>query len=257
MQLEMPGELAARYKSGSQRTRVVSESWGEENLYCPACTSPFLHRAPPNTEAIDFSCPDCSSPFQLKSQSRRFSARIMDAGYDAMCRAIKGGRTPNLFTLYYEPERWRVVDLVLVPRFVFSLSCIERRNPLSSTAQRHDYVLCNILFANIPSDARIPIVTCGEASSPHWVREQYTRLRPLEKLKVEARGWTLDVLNVVRGMGRQEFTLAEVYAFAGELARLHPRNRFVRPKIRQQLQILRDLGFVEFLGSGQYGIISP
>ena len=76
-------------------------------------------------------------------------------------------------------------------------------------------------------------------------------------MKVEARGWTLDVLNVVRGMGRREFTLAEVYAFAGELARLHPRNRFVRPKIRQQLQILRDLGFVEFLGSGQYGIISP
>jgi chromosome condensin MukBEF MukE localization factor len=26
----------------------------------------------------------------------------------------------------------------------------------------------------------------------------------------------------------------------------------VRDKIRQQLQVLRDLGFVEFLGSGRY-----
>jgi type II restriction enzyme len=77
-------------------------------------------------------------------------------------------------------------------------------------------------------------------------------LRPLEKLKVEARGWTLDVLNVVRGLGRREFTLAEVYAQEAALARLHPENRNVRPKIRQQLQVLRDLGLVEFLGHGRY-----
>ncbi len=36
--------------------------------------------------------------------------------------------------------------------------------------------------------------------------------------------------------------------------RLHPENRYVRPKIRQQLQILRDLGFVEFLGRGSIGL---
>jgi hypothetical protein len=26
----------------------------------------------------------------------------------------------------------------------------------------------------------------------------------------------------------------------------------VRPKIRQQLQVLRDMGFLEFLGGGRY-----
>jgi hypothetical protein len=35
-------------------------------------------------------------------------------------------------------------------------------------------------------------------------------------------GWTVDVLNVVRGMGRWEFTLADVYAEEAALARLHP-----------------------------------
>ncbi len=29
-------------------------------------------------------------------------------------------------------------------------------------------------------------------------------------------------------------------------------RRAIRPKIRQQLQILRDLGFVKFLGGGRY-----
>ncbi|MGD0207990.1 MAG: DpnI domain-containing protein [Verrucomicrobiota bacterium] len=31
----MTGKLAAAYQSGSQRARVVTESWGESNLYCP------------------------------------------------------------------------------------------------------------------------------------------------------------------------------------------------------------------------------
>jgi type II restriction enzyme len=60
------------------------------------------------------------------------------------------------------------------------------------------------------------------------------------------------VLNVLRKLGKKEFALAEVYAAEQGLARLHPANRHVRDKIRQQLQVLRDLGFVQFLGGGEY-----
>jgi len=60
------------------------------------------------------------------------------------------------------------------------------------------------------------------------------------------------VLNVVRALNKDEFTLQDVYAFAGHLEKLHPANRHVRDKIRQQLQVLRDLGLVEFLGDGRY-----
>ena len=63
------------------------------------------------------------------------------------------------------------------------------------------------------------------------------------------------MLNVVRGIGRREFSLAEVYAHEAALARLYRQNRFVRPKIRQQLQILRDLGFVGFEDRGHYRIL--
>jgi hypothetical protein len=34
--------------------------------------------------------------------------------------------------------------------------------------------------------------------------------------------------------------------------RLYPGNRNVRPKIRQQLQMLRDRGWLEFTGRGRY-----
>ncbi|MCC7268444.1 MAG: hypothetical protein IT546_14060, partial [Caulobacteraceae bacterium] len=46
--------------------------------------------------------------------------------------------------------------------------------------------------------------------------------------------------------------LADVYAFEDRLARLYPGNRNVRPKIRQQLQVLRDQGYLDFVGRGLY-----
>lgn len=81
---------------------------------------------------------------------------------------------------------------------------------------------------------------------------QYARIRRLAELDAKQRGWTLDVLNAVRSLGKTEFDLAEVYKSDGKLAKLHPANRHVREKIRQQLQVLRDLGLLEFLGDGEY-----
>jgi type II restriction enzyme len=62
----------------------------------------------------------------------------------------------------------------------------------------------------------------------------------------------LDVLNAVRRLMKAEFALDDVYAFESELQAAHPKNRNVKPKIRQQLQVLRDLGFIQFTGQGRY-----
>ena len=56
------------------------------------------------------------------------------------------------------------------------------------------------------------------------MRATYNRLRPLEKLQVGKRGWTLDVLQVVQSLGKMDFTLADVYERANDLAKLHPNN---------------------------------
>lgn len=169
-----------------------------------------------------------------------------------MRRAIDEGRTPNLLVLHYDLSEWRVKNLILVPAFAFSHSAIERRKPLGPHARRHNWVGCNIVLANIPNDAKIPIITDGVPSSAKSVRRQYRKLRPLAKLTLSERGWTLDVLRIVRSLGKQEFELPEVYAMATELARLHPDNHHVDDKIRQQLQVLRDRHFLDFLGGGRY-----
>jgi len=250
--LHLPTAGLDRYRSASQRARVGTESWGAENFFCPACESPRLRRAPQGTAAIDYFCPSCDSPFQLKSQSKPFGSKIVDAAYSQMKRAIIEDRTPNLFVLHYDLDAWAVRTVLLVPHFAFVLSAIERRRPLAPTARRAGWVGCNILLDKIPLYARISVVSEGAPHTPREVRSAYDRLRPLEKLQVEKRGWTLDVLQVVQSFSKKDFTLAEVYAHTDALARLHPRNAHVRDKVRQQLQVLRDLGLVEFLGGGRY-----
>lgn len=62
----------------------------------------------------------------------------------------------------------------------------------------------------------------------------------------------MDVLNCVNKIPVHVFSLEDMYSFEPELQNKHPENHNVKPKIRQQLQLLRDRGFIEFLGNGMY-----
>lgn len=252
MQVALPSEGLANYRSNSQRARIATEAWAFANLYCPNCSSPRLTSAPPNHPAIDYDCPKCKSPFQLKAQSKTFGSRINDAAYSTMIRAILENRTPNLFALSYNADEWRVTDVLLIPQFAFPISAIEKRNPLSPTARRAGWVGCNILLDAIPSDARIAIIRASKPTPPAEVRREYARLKPLATLDAKQRGWTLDVLNGIRSLGKKRFNLAEAYTLEAHLSRLHPANKHVQPKIRQQLQVLRDMGLLHFEGAGHY-----
>lgn len=54
----------------------------------------------------------------------------------------------------------------------------------------------------------------------------------------------------------EKFYLNEIYAFEQELSLQFPKNNYIKEKIRQQLQILRDQGVIEFLSRGKYRRIS-
>lgn len=256
MLVNLPKAGLQSYKSPSQRARIATEAWAESSLYCANCRSFEVEPAPPNTPAHDFSCPRCRTSYQLKSQNRRLSGRIVDAGYDAMCRAIREDRTPNLWLMHYDFATWRVRNLILIPRFAFSFAAVEKRRALSATARRAGWVGCNILLTRIPAEARLSIVIEGKPVDPAEVRRKYKRVKPLAAIDPSERGWTLDTLAAVRSLGKQSLTLSEVYSLERQLAQLHPANRHVRDKIRQQLQVLRDAGLLDFVARGVYRLRS-
>jgi hypothetical protein len=105
--------------------------------------------------------------------------------------------------------------------------------------------------ANIAAsgDGRTPLTIIATAAE---VREQYKKVKRLEEFPVEKRGWMLEVLNVVRQLGKTEFTNQDVYAFEHHFKELHPNNHFIRDKIRQKLQDLARAGFLDHAGRNDY-----
>jgi len=170
-----------------------------------------------------------------------------------MLRAIHADKTPNLLVLQYSSD-WLVRNLLLIPRFFFSETVIEKRNPLGPQARRAGWIGCNILLGRIPDDGKIAMVSEGVAISEQRVRAEFSRVRQLAAVPPSLRGWTLDVLNLVRRLKKERFSLGELYAFEAELKAAHPENRNIRPKIRQQLQVLRDLGLIQFARPGTYAV---
>jgi type II restriction enzyme len=255
MNLQCNPELGLTYKAGSQIARVVSEDWCNRELYCAACTSDRLLASKVNTPAIDFVCPACDQCFQLKSFKTWNQKKIPDAGYESMLRAIRSDRVPNLLVLQYSAN-WLVKNLLLVPRFFFSETVIEKRPPLGPRARRAGWVGCNILLERIPLDGKIPVVANGLAVAEEQVREEFSRVRKLAEIPPSVRGWALDVLTSIRKLGQARFSLQQLYRLEPYLQSLHPQNRHVRAKMRQQLQVLRDLGLIEFIGSGNYAVRS-
>lgn len=254
LNLQMLASCAIGLKSQCQIARRVTEGWAGENLYCSSCSSSQLQTMPINSQAIDFLCPQCSATFQLKAGRTWNERKIPDAGYSAMMRALASDAVPNLLVMQYSAD-WRVRNLLIIPSFFFTPAAIEKRKPLGPTARRAGWVGCNILLSEIAEIGKIRIVIDGKPANPASVRKQYAAVRLFADLTVSLRGWTLDVFRLIKRMGLRDFTITQAYQLIGELSILYPRNHNIQAKIRQQLQVLRDLGFVRFCGRGKYQLL--
>jgi len=251
MNLVMPSQFGSSYSGPTQKARVITEGWMAQEGYCPACLS-RLSQTAVNSRAIDFGCDDCGIPFQLKSMKSEIGMRVPDGAYETMLSAVRGDSSPALLLLRYDLSAWMVRDLIAIPSFALTEQAIIPRKPLAPHARRAGWVGCNIDLSKIPPDARVRIVEEGKAHPRQSVADKYARLKPLQLIGVKQRGWALAVLNGIQNLGRLEFTTREAYQMESMMAQTFPGNSNVRPKIRQQLQVLRDLGLVEHLERGQW-----
>ena len=247
-------EVFSRYKSNSQRVRCLSEKWFSEEMFCPACSSDSLEPYKTGNPVADFFCPECEEKFQLKSQGKPLAGRINDGAYSKMIEAVRKDAAPNFFLLHYDPARWMVSDLLVVPKTFFTESIIEKRKPLAASARRSGWVGCNLLLSGIPLDGRIQVVEGYRPVEKTAVRSVWKRTSFLKEKNAAKRSWLVDTMWCIRDLRKEAFSLEDVYAYEEHLKKLHPENNNIQPKIRQQLQFLRDEGYLSFLERGRYKV---
>jgi hypothetical protein len=108
------------------------------------------------------------------------------------------------------------------------------------------------LLNKIPESGKIFIVRGGREESKETVLTKWHQTLFLRDRGQEARGWLIEVMKCVEAIGKSEFQIDDVYAFEERLRHVYPGNQNIRPKIRQQLQFLRDRGYLDFVSRGYY-----
>jgi type II restriction enzyme len=249
-------ESQLSYVSGSQSARAWTEAWVKAWAYCPHCGAEKISQFPNNSPVADFLCNSCKEEFELKSQKGKFGPKVSDGAYKTKCERLAASNNPNLLLMNYDRSSLAVVNLFIVPKHFFVPEIIQERRPLAATARRAGWIGSNILLNKVPESGKIHIVQNGVIRPKDVVLEEWQKTLFLRDKSLEARGWLLEVLKCVESLGRRDFTLEEVYAFDRHLGVLYPGNQNIRPKIRQQLQYLRDRGFIEFLSRGNYRLKS-
>ncbi|MEE9272063.1 MAG: DpnI domain-containing protein [Robiginitomaculum sp.] len=248
------GDAPTEFTSGSQKARVWTEAWVLREMYCPACGSPKLDEFENNKPVADFICGLCDEEYELKSKNGPINKTVPDGAYGTMMARLQSDTKPSLMLLRYDKQSKRVRDLAVIPKQFFLPELIHKRKPLAETARRAGWVGCDIKIDRVPNFGKIKLITNRIARPKDKVVASWKRTAGLRKKSFKQMGWVADVLLCVERIGQAEFTLSDVYKFENYLGELHPENNHVKPKIRQQLQVLRDAGVLEFLGKGVYRV---
>jgi type II restriction enzyme len=253
--LSLEPRLADKYSSPSQKIRVLSEHWVDNKIYCPNCGNLKIEKYGNNRPVADFFCSNCKEDYELKSKKERIGSKIVDGAYRTMMERLQDSHNPNLFLLNYDLKNLEVLNFLVIPKQFFIPGIIEKRKPLSSMAIYAGWVGCNILFRDIPETGKIFLIKNKVVYPKEKVLAQWQKTLFLRgERELCARGWLIDVMLCVEKFKDREFSLEEVYSFENILSEKHPDNHNIKAKIRQQLQLLRDKGYLNFIGRGKYMI---
>ena len=244
---------AILYHGPTQKARVITEGWTAANLYCPVCGEPHLTQFEASRPVADFYCEHCGAQFEQKSIKKKPShlpRKITGSGYEAMLDRLKSDDNPHLLLLYHKDGM--INTLVLIPKFFFTSSIVEKRKPTWPKGRSKEWIGSYIWLEGIPECGKVFIIKDGVPEDQDKVLALYRKTLPLKTGDLESTGWLLDILNCVERIGTSTFSLSQIYAFEPDLKKNHPGNSHIKDKIRQQLQVLRDKGFVEFDSRGRY-----
>lgn len=249
MNLMINNDFSKNYASNSQKSKNITEPWILENFPCPFCKSK-LKQYPANNKCSDYYCEKCDEDFELKSIKGKFSKKkITGSEYFSTIEKINT-KKPNWILL--ERNDIQVTGLTLIPNYFFYNDMIEKRNELSSKAQRAGWTGCLIRVDMIPSFAKIQFVKNGVEVSEKIIKYKLSMINRFKNIDTEKKDWKLILMYLIDRIPDTIFSLNELYSNIDEFKLSHPNNNFIKENIRHTLQLLRDEGYVKFLDSEGY-----
>lgn len=117
MQKTLNNKIVSQYKSNSQKIRILSELWTEENIFCPNCGGK-IKNYDNNKPVADFYCKKCVEDFELKSKKGKIGKKVSAGAYSKMIERINSIEKPHFFFLGYL-ESLDVKSFFVVPKHFF------------------------------------------------------------------------------------------------------------------------------------------
>ena len=252
MNLNLYSTIADGYNSNSQKIRVLTENWVNENIYCPSCGN-NISEYENNKPVADFYCTRCSEDYELKSKKDKMGRKIVDGAYSTMIERLQSDSNPNFFFLNYNNISLDVTNFIVIPKYFFIPEIIEKRKPLSPTARRAGWIGCNILLDTIPESGKIFYIKNGQKESKDKILNSWNKTNFLKQsTNLQSKGWLLDIIKCIDKLNKNNFNLSDIYQCEKYLKLKHPENNNIQAKIRQQLQFLRDKEYLKFESRGKY-----
>ena len=162
----------------------------------------------------------------------------------------------SLHMLFFYPRKCELQVVVACNyKYEYPLNKFQlfiKRKPLSDTTKRAGWIGCNIDLSNVAEAGKVFLIKDSKLIDKEIVETSFKKTLFLRQKSNESKGWILDVMNCIGSINTEKFTLDDVYKFEEKLKLKYPNNNFIKDKIRQQLQFLRDKGIIEFVGRGNY-----
>ena len=252
MNLNLFSNTSISYESKSQQIRILTEGWVGNHIFCPRCGNSIMQYEN-NKPVADFYCQHCIEDYELKSKKDKMGRKIVDGAYSTMIKRLQSASSPNFFFLNYEESTLDIINFLVIPKYFFTPDIIEKRKPLSSTARRAGWVGCNILIDTIPESGKIFYIKNKQSIGKSNIIEKWHKTSFLnDTTDLQSKGWLLEIIKCIEQTNKINFTLMDIYQFEGYLKNKYPDNNNIKAKIRQQLQILRDKKYLEFINRGKY-----
>ncbi len=227
----------------------MTENWVKNEIFCPNCGN-LLSEYQANKPVGDFYCKKCLEDYELKSKKDSMGKKITDGAYKTMLERLQSITNPNFFFLNYDLQTYKVINFVVIPKHFFIPEIIIPRK--KGIPNRPNYIMCGIDLANIPKSGKIFYVKNKKIESKDKILEEWQKTLFLREEKRMEKGWLLDTMACIEQINKRVFDLQDIYKFESILKTKHPKNNFIKDKLRQQLQKLRDKGYLEFKGKGKY-----